>query len=54
MGFYKTFRLDEFTINMPLTKGQKLMLAAELLNGGVFDLVLKFRREHGSEVKSLI
>ncbi len=37
---------DEFTISMPLTKGQKLMLAAELMKGVAFDLVLKFRREH--------
>ncbi len=40
---------DEYTISMPLTKGQKLLLAAELMNGGVFDLVLKFRREHGHQ-----
>ena len=40
---------DEFTISMPLTRGQKLMLAVELKNGGVFDLVLKFRREHGNQ-----
>ncbi len=40
---------NEYTISMPLTKEQKLMLAAELMNGGVFELVLKFRREHGHQ-----
>ncbi len=38
---------NEATISIPLTKGQKLMIANELLNGGVVDLVLKFRRENG-------
>ncbi len=43
---FRTKSGGEFVISRPLTKGQKLMIARELLKDSAMDLVIKFARNN--------